>query len=199
LLTDVKLHVPGRHNVLNALAAAALASHCGAPATAIRTGLERFAGLRRRLQLLGEVRSIAILDDYAHHPTEVSAGLTTVKQMYANRRLWCVFQPHQVSRTRHLMASLAASLQIADKTIVADVFQARETASDESRQAAQALAGRAAALGSDAIQLATNAEIHDHLRRHVTAGDVVLTMGAGTIGTVAHELGQGLRTFRQAS
>lgn len=198
LVTDVKLHVPGRHNVLNALAAAALASHCGAAATAIRTGLERFSGLRRRLQLLGEVRSIAILDDYAHHPTEVTAGLATVRQMYADRRVWCVFQPHQVSRTWNLMSSLAESLQNADKIIVTDVFQAREDEAFDGPGASRELAAQTAALGGDVTQLATKAEIHDHLRRHVAAGDVVVTMGAGNIGTVAHELGQGLRTFRQA-
>lgn len=198
LVTDVKLHVPGRHNVLNALAAAALASHCGATATAIRNGLERFAGLRRRLQLLGEVRSIAILDDYAHHPTEITAGLATVRQMYADRRVWCVFQPHQVSRTWTLMSQLAESLQNADKIIVTDVFQAREDQAFDGREAACQLAAQAVALGGDVTQLATKAEIHDHLRRHVAAGDVVLTMGAGNIGSVAHELGKGLRTFRQA-
>lgn len=202
LVTDIKLQVPGKHNVLNALAAAALATHCGVTASAIRQGLERFVGLRRRLQLLGEVRSIAILDDYAHHPTEVSAGLATIRQMYAGRRVWCVFQPHQVSRTLRLAGELAASLQNADKVVLADVFPAREDHDEdhgaEALAATRQLAARTASLGADVIQLATRAEIHDHLRGHVAAGDVVVTMGAGNIGTVAHDLGQGLRTFRQA-
>ncbi len=198
LLTDVKLQVPGRHNVINALAAAALASHCGATASAIRAGLERFIGLRRRLQLLGEVRGVAILDDYAHHPTEVAAGLATARQMYANRRVWCVFQPHQVSRTEGLLGPFAESLTAADRIIVADVFAARENAGASVAELGRRLADHVAALGAQVIQLSTAGQIHDHLRRHVAPGDVVVTMGAGNIGIVAHELGQGLRAFRQA-
>jgi UDP-N-acetylmuramate--alanine ligase len=198
VLCEVKLHVPGRHNVLNALAAAALASHCGASAPAIRAGLERFAGLRRRLQLLGEVRQVAILDDYAHHPTEVAATIATIRQMYPQRRLWCVFQPHQASRTRYLLDEFAASLHNADKVIVSEIVRARETTADAGEVTADDLAARVARRGGDAVQLASAAEIHDHLRQSLRPGDVVVTMGAGDIGRIAHELGQGLRTYRQA-
>jgi UDP-N-acetylmuramate--alanine ligase len=198
LVTDVKLNVPGRHNVLNALAAAALASHCGASGTAIRAGLERFAGLRRRLQLLGEVRQIAILDDYAHHPTAVAATLATVRQMYPQRRVWCVFEPHQASRTRHLLDEFAASLQNADKIILAEIFRAREGTAAVDDITAADLAVRTGALGADVAHLASAAEIHDHLKQSLRGGDVLVTMGAGDIGRVAHELGQRLRTFRQA-
>jgi UDP-N-acetylmuramate--alanine ligase len=198
LVGDVKLHVPGRHNVVNALAAAALASHCGASATAIRTGLERFAGLRRRLQLLGEVRQIAILDDYAHHPTAVAATLATVREMYPQRRVWCVFEPHQASRTRHLLDEFAASLHNADKIILTEIYRAREADSPPDEMTAANLATRTRALGADVTQLATGAAIHDHLRHALRGGDVLVTMGAGNIGRIAHELGQGLRTFRQA-
>lgn len=199
LVADVKLHVPGRHNVFNALAAAALASHCGATGTAIRAGLERFAGLRRRLQLLGEVRGIALLDDYAHHPTEVAAALATVRQMYPDRRVWCVFQPHQATRICHLLDEFAESLHNAEKIIVAEIFRARESSPRAGEITAADLAARIAARGADVAQLATAAEIHDHLRQSLRPGDVVITMGAGDIGKIAHELGQGLRTFRQAS
>lgn len=198
LVTEIKLHVPGRHNVLNALAAAALASHCGATGTAIRAGLERFAGLRRRLQLLGEVRHIAILDDYAHHPTEVTATLATVRQMYPQRRVWCVFQPHQASRTYYLLDEFAESLQNADKIILTEIVRARESGAQQNSVTAADLARRARALGADVTQLASSAEIHDHLRTSLRPGDVLVTMGAGDIGTVAHELGQRLRTYRQA-
>jgi len=198
MVCEVKLHVPGRHNVLNALAAAALASHCGASGAAIRSGLERFAGLRRRLQLLGEVRQVAILDDYAHHPTEVAATLATIRQMYPQRRLWCVFQPHQVSRTRYLLDEFAASLHNADKIIVSEIVRARETASPNGDVTAALLAARVVERGGDAQPLASSAEIHDHLRQSLRPGDVVVTMGAGDIGKIAHELGQGLRTYRQA-
>ncbi len=198
LVCEVKLHVPGRHNVLNALAAAALASHCGASGAAIRAGLERFAGLRRRLQLLGEVRQVAILDDYAHHPTEVAATIATIRQMYPQRRLWCVFQPHQASRTRYLLDEFAASLHNADKVIVGEIVRARETATAAGEVTAKDLAALVTRRGGDALWLASVAEIHDHLRQSLRPGDVVVTMGAGDIGRIAHELGQGLRTYRQA-
>ncbi|MEX0677843.1 MAG: UDP-N-acetylmuramate--L-alanine ligase [Pirellulales bacterium] len=195
---EVKLPVPGRHNVLNALAAAAVASHCGATGAAIREGLERFVGLRRRLQLLGEVRDVALVDDYAHHPTEVAATLATLRQMYAGRRLWCVFEPHQVSRLARLLDEFARSLQNADKVVVADVFRARELVPDREAVTAEHLCRRVADLGGDAVQLASAAEIQDHLRQSLRPGDVLVTMGAGDIGRVAHELGKGLRTFRKA-
>jgi len=196
LLCDVKLAVAGLHNVLNALAAAALASHCGATALDIRAGLERFAGLKRRLQLLGEVREIALVDDYAHHPTEVAATLTTLRQMYPGRRLWCVFQPHQASRLARLLDDLAHSLQNADKFVVADIYRAREDG-PEGGVTARDLCAAAARLGGEGVYLAKAAEIHDHLKNALRAGDVLVTMGAGDIGTVAHELGKRLRTFRK--
>jgi UDP-N-acetylmuramate--alanine ligase len=195
---EVKLPVPGRHNVLNALAAAALASHGGANGAAIRAGLEGFAGLRRRLQLLGEVQGVALVDDYAHHPTEVAAALDTLRQMYANRRLWCVFQPHQVSRLAHLLDEFARSLQNADKVILADVYRARERMPQGDEINSGHLSARVARQGGDVVQLASAVEIRDHLIRSLRRGDVLVTMGAGDIGRVAYELGQGLRTFRQA-
>ena len=196
---DVKLPVPGLHNVLNAVAAAALASHCGAQADAIRGGLERFVGLRRRLQLLGEVRDIALLDDYAHHPTEVTASLAALRQMYPGRRLVCVFQPHQTSRLARLLDEFAQSLHNADTVIVADVYRARESTSDAAVVTAADLYRRLQSAGHDAMHLGSACQIQEHLRQSLRPGDVLVTMGAGDIGTVAHELGKGLRTFRKAS
>jgi UDP-N-acetylmuramate--alanine ligase len=196
---DVRLPVPGAHNVLNAVAAAALASHCGASGEAIRAGLERFVGLRRRLQLLGEVRDVALVDDYAHHPTEVSASLAAVRQMYPDRRLLCVFQPHQASRLARLLDEFAQSLHNADTVVVADVYRAREEAAEWGEITSVDLCDRLAAAGSDVVYRSSIAAIQEHLRQALRPGDVLVTMGAGDIGTVAHELGKGLRTFRKAS
>lgn len=195
---DVKLPVPGRHNVVNALAAAALASHCGATGAAIRDALEQFVGLRRRLQLLGEVRDVALVDDYAHHPTEVAATLATLRQMYPERRLWCVFEPHQTSRLARLLDEFAESLQNADRIVLADVCCAREEPPTAGAITTADLACRVAGLGGDVVQLASAGKIRDYLRALLRPGDVVVAMGAGDIGTVAHELGKGLRTFRKA-
>lgn len=200
---EVSLPVPGIHNVWNAVAAAALASHCGASGAAIRQGLERFVGLRRRLQLLGELRDVALLDDYAHHPTEVAASLATLRQMYPGRRIVCVFQPHQASRLARLLDDFAVSLHNADIVVVADVYRAREEADTLLATGADAagsdgLCRRLSEHGCEALRASTSREILQILKQRLRPGDVLVAMGAGDIGTVAHELGQGLRTIRQA-
>ena len=198
LVCDVKLRVPGVHNVYNALAAAALASHSGANGSAIRQGLERFRGLSRRLELVAEGDPLAIVDDYAHHPTAVSASLAAVRQMFPGRRVWCVFQPHQASRTRNLLHEFAHSLQNADKIIVTGIFRARETEGLSGETTAEQLAQRAAAGGREVHYLPSTGEVGHYLQRALAAGDVLVTLGAGDIGKVAHDLGQGIRTLRQA-
>ncbi len=139
-----------------------------------------------------------LVDDYAHHPTEVTAALATLRQMYPERRLVCVFQPHQASRLARLLDEFAGSLHNADKVVVADVYQAREEAGEEAAVGAADLAQRLASCGADAVHLASANEIKDYLQHVLRGGDVLLTMGAGNIGTVAHELGKGLRAFRKA-
>jgi UDP-N-acetylmuramate--alanine ligase len=181
------------------VAAAALASHCGASGAAIREGLERFVGLRRRLQLLGEVRDVALVDDYAHHPTEVAASLAALRQMYPGRRLVCVFQPHQASRLARLLDEFAQTLHNADTVVVADVFGAREEQAAEGAITSVDLHDRLAAAGKDVVYRPSAARIQEYLKQSLRPGDVLVTMGAGDIGTVAHELGKGLRTFRKAS
>ncbi len=193
---DVSLPVPGRHNVMNAVAAAALASHCGASAAAIRAGLEGFVGLRRRLQLLGEVRDVALWDDYAHHPTEVAASLATLREMYPGRRIVCAFQPHQASRLERLLDDFTRSLHNADIVVVADVYRAREDACGAGGVSSDDLCRLLGENGGQALRVATNREILHTLKQRLRPGDVFVAMGAGDIGTVAHELGQGLRTIR---
>ena len=116
--------MPGRHNVLNSLAAAALAWHNGATAEQIAAGLGHFAGLRRRLEVLGTWQGVTLVDDYAHHPTEVAChAWTRSANSSPAQRVWCVFQPHQASRTSRLLDELAASLQNADRVLVAEIFR----------------------------------------------------------------------------
>lgn len=183
-LDRVCLQVPGRHNVLNALAAAALAWDIGLTAAEIAAGLASFAGLHRRLETLGSWHDVTWLDDYAHHPTEIAATLATVRQMHPGRRVWCVFQPHQASRTEHLLDELAASLQNADKLVVADIFRAREPAPRPGEVTAADLAERARRLGVEAADVHDVAAIVACLQAQVRPGDVVITMGAGDIGRI---------------
>lgn len=203
LVCDVALRVPGRHNVSNALAAAAAASHCGATGRAIRAALERFAGLERRLEIVADSPQLAVVDDYAHHPTELAATLSTVRQMFPGRRLWCVFQPHQSSRISRLLNEFATTLADADKIVVTETFRAREFGTSRSEATAVDLSRRLAERGRDVVQLTTKAAIEHHLHKHLAGSDVLVTVGAGDIGTIAHGfrhygVGQGVRAVRQA-
>ncbi len=198
LVCDLKLATPGRHHALNAMAAAALASHCGASGSAIGAAVESFAGLRRRLEVIADDGCCCVIDDYAHHPTAVAAALATVRQMCPGRRVWCVFEPHQASRTRRMRDEFARSLQNADKIVVTEVFRAREPLCGAGDTAAAELAERVAQLGSDTVYLSTAADVTQHVQRALAPGDVVVTLGAGGIAKIAHELGHGIREIRKA-
>jgi UDP-N-acetylmuramate--alanine ligase len=191
-LGNIALAVPGRHNAVNALAAIAAACRLGASWRAIAQGLAGFGGLARRLQTIHESGRLAVVDDYAHLPTEISAALATVRRMYPGRRLWCVFQPHQASRTRYLLDELATSLQNADKLVVAEIFRAREGAASPGEVRAADLARRAAALGADVARVHSADDIMAVWDRGSQAGDVVVTLGAGDIGNLAHGIAQRL-------
>ena len=180
-LCDVRLHVPGEHNVLNALAAAAIAYENGVTGDQISAGLGSFPGLHRRLEMLGTWRGATLIDDYAHHPTEVAAALQAVRQMFPHARVWCVFQPHQASRTQRLLEELAASLQNADKVLVAEIFRAREGDPRPGEATAADLARRAAGLGVEVLPGHTAEEIIRTLETQLAPGDVLVTLGAGDV------------------
>jgi UDP-N-acetylmuramate--alanine ligase len=179
--------------VVNALAAAAAASHAGADWRAIQTGLEGFGGLSRRLEVVLETPRLTIIDDFAHLPTEIAGGLAALRECYAGRRMWCVFQPHQASRTACLLDELAESLQNADRVIVADIFRARERAAKTGEVSARDLAARVASRGVEVIGVGDDSEILSRLAAGLQDEDVVVTMGAGNIGKIAHGLAQRIR------
>ena len=194
-LGQARLQVLGRHQVANALAAAALAAQFGVAAADILAGLAEFAGLERRLETLGESRRVAVIDDYAHHPTEVRASLAAIREAYPGRRVWVVFEPHQALRTRALLDDFAISLQNADCVAVADALLVREqmppTADGRARFArsvAEELAWSTRALGRRVAAEHATDEISAMLARDLRPGDVLVTMGAGNIGKSAHEL-----------
>jgi len=182
----VRLKVPGRHNVLNALAAAALGWSCGVGPDRIGRALGRFAGLHRRLESLGCWRGVPLLDDYAHHPTEVSATLDTMREMYPEGRICCVFQPHQVCRTERLLDELAASLHNADMVVVADIFRAREPGPRPGEVAAADLARLVGLGGSEVADVHDTESIVQLLETCLLPGDVLVTMGAGDIRKLYH-------------
>jgi UDP-N-acetylmuramate--alanine ligase len=181
-LCEVQLPTPGEHNVLNALAAAALAHANGLSPEQISAGLGSFPGLRRRLESLGQWRGVTLIDDYAHHPTEVTAALAAVRRMVPGARVWCVFQPHQASRTARLFEQFAASLQNADKLLVADIFRAREGDPQPGEVTAADLARRAAQLGVEVLPAHAARDIVETLETQLAPGDVLVTLGAGDVG-----------------
>jgi UDP-N-acetylmuramate--alanine ligase len=192
----VTLRVAGRHQVANALAAAAACHAAGVGHDEIVDGLNQFAGLRRRLEHVATVAGIEVLDDYAHHPTEIHAALDATKLMYPGRRIWCIFQPHQVSRTAALLDEFAASLHNADRVAVTDVFVARENPAVAPRVMAENLAERVRVLGGTALPDCNAETILNKIAAAVRAGDVVITLGAGDIRKRCDELVNRIRTYR---
>jgi UDP-N-acetylmuramate--alanine ligase len=151
------------------------------------TQLPAFEGIDRRMMVKGRSRGATVLDDYAHHPTEIRATLSAIQERFEPRRLWCVFQPHQYSRTRFLLDDFAESFKLAHVTIVPEIYFVRD--SEETKQAvnAQVLVGRLAGQGSKAVFIKGFTDICEYLVDRVEPGDVVVTMGAGDIWKVANE------------
>jgi len=187
-LGHVTLGIPGRHNVGNALAVAALALDCGAQWHVVANALAEFRGVRRRLETRGEVDGIRIVDDYAHHPTEIRATLQAARERFQPTRLWCVFQPHQHSRTRFLLADFARSFALADEIIVPDIYFVRDSAQERTAVSSANLVDQIQALGGRARHVPQLDTIPGILATELRPGDLVVTMGAGNIWEAADAL-----------
>jgi UDP-N-acetylmuramate--alanine ligase len=169
------------------------------PPHQIARALSGFCGLRRRLECLGSFGGVALVDDYAHHPTEIAASLEAVRQIHPRRHVFCVFQPHQASRTAHLLAELAESLQGANTVAVADVFRAREGEPVEGEVTARDLAREVNTRGAAVADVHHQAGIAELLLGRLQPGDVLVTMGAGDIRRVADTVIRGLLFRRRAA
>ena len=187
LLGATRISLPGKHNVLNALAVTAMAVNAGLEPELVLELLPGFTGIDRRLMLKGQFGGITVLDDYAHHPTEIRASLQAIRQKYQPRRIWCIFQPHQYSRTRFLLDDFAESFKLADITIVPEIYFVRDSLSAKKEINAQILAERIQANGNEALFIDGFGAICDYLQTNAADGDVVVTMGAGDIWKVADE------------
>jgi len=187
LLGASRISVPGKHNILNALAVTAIAVNAGLEAGLVLELLPGFTGIDRRLMLKGRFGGITVLDDYAHHPTEIRASLQAIRQRYRPRRIWCVFQPHQYSRTRFLLDDFAESFKLADITIVPEIYFVRDSLSAKKEINAQILVDRIRANGNEAFFIDGFGAICDYLQTNAAGGDVVVSMGAGDIWKVADE------------
>ena len=193
---NITLNLPGRHNILNALAAIAVAYELGVDVEAIKTALKNFAGIGRRMQMYGDIRipagSVTMLDDYGHHPTEVAATLQAVRGSWPERRLVVVFQPHRYSRTQDLFDDFTSVLADVDVLLVSEVYAAGEQ--PISGADARALCAAIRQRGKvNPIFVEDIDEVERELVSVLHDGDVLLTLGAGSIGRVASELPERLR------
>ena len=187
LLGSARISLPGVHNVMNALAVTAMAIHAGLEPGQVLEMLGDFTGIDRRLMLKGRAGRITVLDDYAHHPTEIRASLEAIRQKYRPRRIWCVFQPHQYSRTRFLLDDFTESFKLADVTIVPEIYFVRDSQSARKEINAQILVDKMRANGTEALFIESFDDICDYLKSNVSSGDLVVTMGAGDIWKVSDD------------
>ena len=180
-MIDVKLGIPGKHNVENAVVASAAALWCGVEPEQIRSGLESYLGVRRRFDIRINKPGLTFIDDYAHHPGELTACISAVQKMFPGREITGIFQPHLFTRTRDFAKGFAGSLEVLDRIILLEIYPARE----------EPLPGISSAMLLEMIQndnkmLMTKQEVIDSLGK--SQPDVLLTMGAGDIDTLVPEI-----------
>jgi len=193
IIANINLHVPGLHNVSNSLAAAAAAEVLGCDVEHIEQGLFNFSGAKRRLEIKGVsngingingsngingINGIKVIDDYAHHPSEIKVTLSAVRK-FCGSKIWCVFQPHTYSRTKAFLNDFSESFSDADITIVSDIYAAREQ--DPGDIHASTLSKKINLSGSKSLYISDFDSIVRYLQDNVSPGDLLITMGAGDI------------------
>ena len=178
-----RLFVPGEHNVRNALGAIAVALQLGISATVTSSALAKFLGVDRRFQILGEYAGALIVDDYAHHPTEIRATLAAARRGYPKRRIVALFQPHLYSRTRDFAREFAESLLVADVALVAPIYAARE-------KPIEGITSRLIADAAKGVEFLerSNDEIVEEMRRRLESNDLFITLGAGDVNEISEAL-----------
>jgi UDP-N-acetylmuramate--alanine ligase len=186
-LGQIQLAVPGAHNVLNSLAAVAVGLDLGIAFDSIRAGLESFSGVDRRFQMRGEAGGVTVIDDYGHHPTEIRATLETLRLYAPGRRTVVLFQPHRYSRTQGLWDEFGEAFHLADLLLICDIYPAGEEAIPG--VSAGSLARAIGERGHRQVMYAGDLKSAiDRLAGEVKDGDVVLTLGAGSVWTAGDEL-----------
>jgi len=193
-LGEMEIQIPGRHNVLNSLAAVAVASELEIPWSAVQAGLQDMTGVQRRFQIKGEAGGVLVLDDYGHHPTEIRAVLETLAACYPDRRKIIAFQPHRYTRTQALQEQFARCFYHCDALLISEIYAASEPPIPG--VTGRKLAEEIAAHGHHDLHFCpTFEEMHDKLLSIVQPGDVVMTLGAGNISQVGESLLKSLGSF----
>lgn len=181
----VNLKVKGLHNIMNSLASIACATSIGLPMDVILSGLASFTGTHRRFEVKGHIGDVVIVDDYAHHPTEIKATLTSAKNL-AHDEIWLVFQPHTYTRTLAFLPQFAEVLSMADHIILSDIYAAREP--DTGLVSSEDIKKLLMEAGSDVYYLPSFSEIEAFLLDHIKGNDIIITMGAGDVYLVGENL-----------
>jgi len=183
--TQISLQVPGDHNIANAIAAAAAADLLSVGHSCTARALHDFTGTDRRFEYKGTIGGVTIIDDYSHHPTEITTALKAAAR-YPHRTLWCVFQPHTYSRTKAFLKDFARALTLADKVVLADIYAARET--DTLGISSETLQQEIQALGQECYYFPSFDEIENFLLENCLNGDLLITMGAGDVVKIGETL-----------
>lgn len=183
-LIKVKLQVPGLHNVQNSLASLGVAMVLGLPIESAAKALSEFQGTERRFEITGEVSGITIIDDYAHHPTEIKATLETARNRYPNRKIWAVWQPHTYTRTEALFDQYINSFDNADQVVVTEIFPSREKIREDfsSSQVVQAMTR------PDVVFIPNIEQVVNHLMANLMSGDVVIVLSAGDANQICTQV-----------
>lgn len=184
----VKLSVLGQHNIENALAAISAADKYGIDPNIIKDRISSYTGVDRRLQFKGTIGGVDVIDDYAHHPTEIKLSLDAIRNKYASN-IYCVFQPHTFTRTKHLLEGFASSFDTADEVIITDIYAAREK--DYGDIHSRMLVDAINQYGQNATYIKKFEDIEIYLKDKIRPGDVVVTMGAGDVYQIGESLVEG--------
>lgn len=182
---EINLSVMGKHNIYNSLAALAATHTLGIDIKTIAENITLYKGVHRRLEVLGFIENIKVIDDYAHHPTEIKATLKALRNS-TNGRIFCIFQPHTFTRTKILLNSFSEAFKDADLTIIADIYAAREL--DNGEVHSKDLANRIKEKGNNAIYLGSFEDIENYIMKEAKDDDIVLTMGAGNVYQIGKDL-----------
>lgn len=195
--SEISLQKVGKHNVSNAMVAAILCHTAGIDKEEIREGIYQFPGIHRRFERMGAYKGMTLFDDYAHHPTAIQSTLKMLRQEYPNRKVWCLYEPHQVSRTQALMDHYARSFTLADEILIAPVYAARENAGQEPFETSKELVKRILRHNDSARFNGSLDQMLSTLETEAQSGDIIITMGAGEINRIHHELNRRLQRHTQ--
>lgn len=192
-IRSIQLKIPGIHNVSNALAAATLGLKLKIRPEIIKKTLASFSGAWRRFELKGKVAGVTVIDDYAHHPTEVSVTLTAACQRFPKQKIICIFQPHHKKRFQELFNDFARSFDDVDEIIIPDVYEVAGRENEEIKLSSKDLVSKLKKQGKNAKYLSTLRDVVKYLVKNIKKGDIVITMGAGDVTTVGDKLINKLR------